>query len=385
MGPVKLHVTAGEPSGDLLAREVIDALRQLEPNVDIVGIGGSDMEAAGVRSDIDIAPLAVLGFIEGLRAYPNVVRLADAAAEHIVSHNPDAAILVDSWGFTLRVAQRVRKRAPHIRLIKLVGPQVWATRPGRARTLASSVDHLLCIHAFEAPYYAPFGLKTTTIGNPAISRMEPASGDTFRDRMGYAAKDRVVLVLPGSRTSEIERVAPVLMAAASRLRADQPHVRIVAAPASNVRSIFNTRIPSTAFDYDLLPDDVSRYAAMAGASVALACSGTVTTEAAMQGAPVIVGYRLGWLSWAIARAGLLQSRYIALVNVAADAEIMPEYVQTRLKPALIAAEAQKVLADPSERARRIDQQNTALKEMGAGGPPAADRAAAAILADLSAR
>ena len=159
----RLFFVAAEPSGDLLASEVIDVIRAREPGAFIAGIGGEEMAAHGVRSAIDTGPLAVLGLWEGVKAWRTAVKLADAAVDEIIRAAPDKVILVDSWGFMLRVAQRLRKQAPHIRLIKLVGPQVWASRPGRARTLAATVDHLLCLHDIEEPFYQPYGLATTVI------------------------------------------------------------------------------------------------------------------------------------------------------------------------------------------------------------------------------
>ena len=139
---MSLYFVAAEASGDLLAREVAEWVGRKAPGIQIDGIGGEELAAIGIRSPIDISPLSVLGFVEGIRAYGDVVRLADAAADDICRKNPRVVVLVDSWGFMLRVAQRVRARAPGIRLVKLIGPQVWATRRGRAETLAASVDKL---------------------------------------------------------------------------------------------------------------------------------------------------------------------------------------------------------------------------------------------------
>ena len=204
----RVFLVAAEPSGDLLARETAEALKDRDPGIELCGIGGRELAKIGLESAIDIAPLSILGLFEGLKAYGTVVKLADAAADAIVDAAPDAVVLIDSWGFMLRVAQRVRARDPKIKLIKLVGPQVWATRPGRAKTLAQTVDHLICIHQMETPYYEPHGLPVTVMGNPALSRTERGDGARFRASIGVSDKDQIVLVLPGSRPSEIKRVAP---------------------------------------------------------------------------------------------------------------------------------------------------------------------------------
>ncbi len=382
---MRLHFTAAEASGDLLAREVIDALRAQAPGLEIVGIGGSEMADVGVESPFDISPLSILGLVEGLKVYGTVLKLADAAADHIIASRPDAAVLVDSWGFMIRVAERVRRRAPEIRLIKLVGPQVWAMRAGRAKSLARAVDHVLCLHEMEPPFYAGTGLKTTVIGNPALSRTRQGDGPGFRARHGLSAAAPVLLVLPGSRASEIANVAPVLMRAARLLKADRPDLQVIAAPASAVAAQFEAAFPDATSWCALSTVAAERYDAMAAANLALACSGTVTNELAVQGTPMIVGYKVGWMTWAIARGLLYRPRHITLLNIAADdTEIVPEFVQTRFNASQIAAAARRLLDDPAALYAQSRAQHAALAAMGQGTRATADRAAEAILEDVAA-
>ena len=171
MSGSRIFMVAGEASGDLLAREVVEAIRQKSDDVVFAGIGGRELAAVGIHSPFDISPLSILGFAEGIRAYGTVVKLADAAADAIVDFKPDAVVLVDSWGFMLRVAQRVRARAPHIRLIKLIGPQVWATRPGRAKTLVYEGEACSKSLVLITPTSTP-GLSIRTTG---IRRRLPVS------------------------------------------------------------------------------------------------------------------------------------------------------------------------------------------------------------------
>jgi lipid-A-disaccharide synthase len=290
---------------------------------------------------------------------------------------------VDSWGFTLRVAQRLRRLAPGVKLIKLVGPQVWATRPGRARTLARAVDHLLAIHQFELPFYEGTGLPVTVVGNPALSREAPGDAAGFRVRHGLEGA-RLLLLLPGSRNGEIARVGPVMEAAAAIAAATRPDLRVVCVLAPAVADAVRARAATWAFEH-LLVEESEKADAFAAADVALACSGTVTTEVAVQGTPVVVGYKLGWITWAIARAFLLKSAYVTLMNVAADAEVAPEYLQTRFLPATVARTIGALLDDPAACGAQVQAQNAALAAMGRGAPPAAQRAADAIVALLSPR
>ena len=378
MANKRIFMVAAEPSGDLLARETVEALRAIDPDLDFAAIGGAELASVGLLSPIDIAPLSILGLFEGLKAYGTVVKLADAAADAIIAFAPDAVVLVDSWGFMLRVAQRVRKRAPHIKLIKLVGPQVWATRPGRARTLAKTVDHLICIHEMERPYYDGLGLPVTVMGNPALSRTTKGDGAAFRASLGISGE--MLLVLPGSRPSEIARVAPALVEAAHKVKEARPQTNIVFAPAPAVRAAFEAQFASALAWGQLAPAMAKGHDIMAAADYALACSGTVTSELAVQQTPFLVGYKTGWITWFLARFFLYKPKHITLLNIAVDdTEIAPEFLQTGLDADAMAACALKMLSDPKMLVNQVEAQNKALSRMGEGDEPAAQLAARTIL------
>jgi lipid-A-disaccharide synthase len=340
-----------------------------------MGVGGPLMAAEGLPSRADISGLAVLGFIEGLMAYERVKRAVAETVAAIVEAKPDGVVLIDSWGFTLRVALGVRARAPQIKLVKYVGPQVWATRPGRAKTLAAAVDHLICIHDFEAPYYQPYGLPCTVSGHPALGRYRKGDAAAFRARRGIASEERILLVLPGSRPSEIARIGGVLWQAAETLAHTRPGLRLAMVAAAAVRDSAIAQAPAST----IVVNETEKEDAFAAAEVALAASGTVTTEVALQGAPLVIGYKLGWITWAIARALLFRAKFATLMNIAADAEVAPEFLQTRLTAANIAAAAARLLDDKAARQRQIGAQNAALDRMGRGGRPAAEIAAEAVL------
>ncbi|MEM9054163.1 MAG: lipid-A-disaccharide synthase [Pseudomonadota bacterium] len=384
MSPKRLFMVAAEPSGDLLARETVESLRDIEPELEVAGIGGGELEKVGIQSPIDIAPLSILGLFEGLKAYGTVIKLADAAADAIIDFRPDCVVLVDSWGFMLRVAQRVRERDPKIKLIKLVGPQVWATRAGRAKTLAAAVDHLICIHHMEVPYYEPYGLPVTVMGNPALSRTERGDGEGYRRTLSVTEATDLVLVLPGSRPSEIKRVAPVLVEAAWLMKSERPDIKIVMAPAPAVREQFLEAFPELEKWAYLSAPEAKHAAIMAAADLALACSGTVTTELAVQGTPFLVGYKTGWITYWLARYFLFKPKHITLLNIAADdSDIAPEYIQTDFKPQAFAEHALAILADKAVLKAQIEAQNKALSRMGERDEAASVIAAKAILDAIS--
>lgn len=370
----RIFLVAAESSGDALGADLARALRNRDATLDIQGVGGPLMAAQNIESQADIKGLAILGFVDGLLAYSRVKAAVSATVAAILKAKPDVVVLIDSWGFTLRVAQGVRAAAPEIKLVKYIGPQVWATRPGRAKTLAAAVDHLICIHDFETPFYEPYGLACTVCGHPALGRYTPGDGAALRARQGYTAKEKIILVLPGSRSGEIRRIGPVLWAAAELLDRDRD-VRIITVAANSVREQVTAQVPAAV----RILDESEKEDAFAAATVALAASGTVTTEVALQGTPVVVGYKLGWITWALARAFLFKSKYATLMNVAADAEVAPEFIQTRFTPENVAAAAAPLLDDPAARAAQVRAQNDALTKMGRGGTPAAEIAADAVL------
>ena len=375
-----VYLVAAEPSGDLLAAEIIQAMRAKAPDTEIHGIGGAEMEAAGVTSPLDVSELSVLGLLEGLKIYKTVIELADQAADDIISKNPDVVGLVDSWGFMIRLAERLRKRAPHIRLVKVVGPQVWAMRPGRAKSLARAVDHLVCIHAFETPFYEPLGLPVTVMGNPALSRGHKGDRAAGRKALGLSEDDNLLLVLPGSRRAEIEQVAPVLVETARQVRAKLPDTKILFHPSATMRERFEAAFPDLAEWADISPKAADRYDIMATADYALACSGTVTSELALQETPFLVGYHTGWVTWALARFFLFKPTHITLLNVAAgDQEIVPEFVQTKFRAEDMADVATSMLSNPQAREAQIEAQKKALSLMGESQLESADIAADVLL------
>jgi lipid-A-disaccharide synthase len=311
-----------------------------------------------------------------------VKRAVEETAAAAASFKPDVAVLIDSWGFTIRVAKALRLAAPGVKLVKYVGPQVWATRPGRAKTLAAVVDHLICIHDFEAPFYAPYGLPVTVSGAPALSRVKRGDAAAFRARHLITETQDILLLLPGSRRAEIENVAPILEQAAARLCQTRSNLTVACLAAPNVAALVRERAKAWAFPHKLVLDEREKEDVFAASRVALAASGTVTTEVALQGAPVVVGYKIGWITWAIARAFLLRTKFITLMNVAAGREVAPEFVQTRFTASAIANAAAPLLDNAEAHARQIALQDAALDKMGRGGRPAAEIAAEAVLGVL---
>jgi len=375
---MKIMLVAAEASGDALGAGLAQALRARQGGLALVGVGGPKMAAEGIRSPFDIAELSILGWLEGLRAYGRVrARVGDTVAL-AVRERPDAVVLIDSWGFTIRVAKAIRAVLPEAKLIKYVGPQVWASRPGRAKTLAGAVDHLLALYAFDAPWFEREGLPTTIVGSQALHvDMGGADPVAFRKARGIAPDVPVLLVLPGSRPSEIRLMTPVYEAAIARLKAADPSLVVVVVAAGTVAEDVTARV--AAWPFRAHPaTEADKYAAMKAATVALATSGTVSTELALAGVPMVIGYRFGPLSHAIMKP-FFTGKYATLFNHAADAEIARELIQSEATPDRVAAEVGRLLADPDARAAQAARQTDALDRMGRGGEDPSALAAEAVL------
>jgi lipid-A-disaccharide synthase len=381
--PLTVMLVAAEASGDERGAGLARALkRRLGEGVRFVGVGGERMAAEGVASPFDITQLSILGLLEGLLAYPRVVRRADDTAALAARERPDVAVLIDSWGFTLRVAARLRRLDRDLPLIKYVGPQVWASRPGRARTLARAVDHLLAIHAFDAPYFEAEGLPVTFVGNSALTLdFSLADPDRLRAQIGAQPGQPILLVLPGSRPSEIDRVLPPFADAVARLKAERPELQVVIPAAPTVAGMVKARAAGWAH---VVEGDTAKLDAMKAATVALACSGTVTTQLALAGVPMVVAYRIGAVTYAILK-GLIRTPYATLFNIAAGAEVAPELIQDACNGPALAAEIARRLDDEALRLAQIRAQYAALDKMGRGGPDPDDAAAEAVLQLLAER
>lgn len=386
MRPLKIMLVAAEASGDALGAGLAKALRtRLGDTVTFVGVGGAKMAEQGVDSPFDIAQLSILGIVEGLKAYPTVLaRLSDTVAL-AAREKPDVAILIDSWGFNIRLAKALRKLDPKLPLVKYVAPQVWAYRPGRARNLAKAVDLLLSIQPMDKPYFDAVDLPSVFVGNSALAkRFDHADGARLRAAIGVSAVEPILLVLPGSRPSEIERVMPAFEDAVRRLKADRPDLAVVIPAAYTVAEAVKARVAGWPFRAHVVEDEALKDDAFVAGDVALACSGTVTTELALAGCPMVVGYKTAPLTYAIVKR-LMKPRWITLFNIAAGHEIAPEFVQDACEGEALARAIGQRLDDPALRARQVVEQSAALDRMGRGMPDPSEAAADALVDFLRAR
>lgn len=384
--PLKVMLVAVEASADALGAGLMRALKErLGEGVTFVGVGGARMAEQGVASPVDIAGLSLVGLFEIAAVVPRALADLEATIRLAEAERPDIAVLIDSWEFTWRVARRLRLRTPEVTIVKYVAPQVWATRPGRARVLARLADHLLTLLDFEAPYFERAGLATTFVGNPTLSRdISGADGARLRAAIEAGPEDPILLVLPGSRPGEIKRVMPAFEDAALRLKAQRPQLHLVVPAADTVADEVKARVAGWPNRAHVVEGEAARLDAMAAATLALACSGTVTTELAMAGCPMLVGYRGHPLTALIARL-VIQVPYLTLINIAADRAVAPEFLQGDCTGPKLASAAAKLLDDPAARADQVAAQRAGLARLGVGRADPFGAAADAVIGVARAR
>ncbi|WP_371397993.1 lipid-A-disaccharide synthase [Fretibacter rubidus] len=375
-----VFIIAVENSGDQLGAGLIRAIRAQNADVMLSGIGGAAMAGEGVSSDIDISALSILGFVEAVKVYPTVLKRVKEVVAVVKAQGPDAVILIDSWGFMIRVAQRLKEAGYTGQIIKYVAPQVWAMREGRAKILAKAVDHLLTIHSFDAPYFTRHGLPVTYVGNPVFDTdYRSGDGAAFRKAHNIAKQSSVIGVMFGSRQGEIARLAPTLAAAAGDLQNKHTDAVLIAPVATSIKDHL-LRLAKTDPNVARIKfvDQGELVGAMAAMDVGLACSGTVTTQLASAGVPTVVAYKLAPMTFFVAKR-LFKPDYISIVNIAAGKALMPEFIQDNATAVNMAAAADNYLSSPETAQRTRDALRAQTQTMQAKGGTASEQAALQIL------
>lgn len=365
----RILVVAGEPSGDHHAAGLLRALARLGP-VEMRGLGGPRLAAAGATILVPQERLAVIGFSGILARLPDLLRARDRLLREAREWQPDAALLVDFPGFNLRLGPQLK--ALGTRVLYYIAPQVWAWHPERAREMAAWVDRLAVVFPFEEPLFREAGVPTTFVGHPLLDDLEPEVGsDALRREIGAGADSPLVGLLPGSRTGELARIARPMLEAAQRLRRTHSRVRPVVALAEGRRL---EGVPARLLEGIAVVQGRTR-SIQAHASVCAVASGTATLETALFGTPLVIVYRVGWMNAMIARRVLTLPR-IGLPNIVAGAEVAPELLQERFTPGALAEKLGRVLGNQDEADRQRAQLRVVRERL--GGPGAAGRAAQAF-------
>lgn len=376
-----LHIlfVAGEPSGDLLGAQIIRALKGLTgDHVRLSGMGGPAMEDEGLRSSYDLEATSIMGLQEALPKIPAVLKRVREVADLARDTRPDAVVLIDAPDFTHRVAKRLKKIAPDIEVIKYVAPQVWATRPWRARKLGRIIDHQLVLLPFEPAFFEGYGLATTFVGHPAVERVDLGDGGAFRSRHGIEENATVLGVLIGSRNTEFKYMAEIYLATVSNLSARLPGLHTILPTVPHLESKVRALAERWPTPVTVVVGGEEKKGAFAAMDTALATSGTVSTELAIARVPTVIAYRLGPITAAIGLR-ILNTKFITLINIIADKAIMPEFVQSQANPEALSGAVLELLTSDLARDQQRAEMEAALVQMGLGGEAPSVRAARAIL------
>lgn len=381
---LSLFLIAGESSGDRLGAALMAGVKQLHPDVIFHGIGGPLMQAEGLDSLFPMEELAVMGIAEVLPRLRHLFALKRQAAEAVVALAPDALITIDSPDFCLRVAKQVRETAPHIRTMHYVAPSVWAWRPKRAGKMAEVIDHVLALLPFEPPLMEKAGMACDFAGHPVVAEPQATREEVaaFRQEFGLGNAP-FVLALPGSRRSEISRLAPDFGAALKRFLETHPDYKVVVPAAAPVAGLVAEALQgwpegTVLIDpnkFDPATAKAHKRAAFAAADLALAASGTVSLELAAAATPMVIAYKFQWLTWQIMkRMALIDT--VTLVNLVSDTRVVPECLGPECTPDNIAARLAAVSADPGAQLGAMDM---TMQRLGKGGEEPGLRAARAVL------
>ncbi len=345
---MKIFMIAGEPSGDLLGQGLIRALRAKIPGAEISGVGGDAMISEGFVSLFPMHEISLMGVLPVLANLRNVLRRIDQTARAVITARPDALVIIDSPDFNHRVARRVRKILPDVKIVNYVGPTVWAWRPGRAKKMRAYVELILAIFPFEPEVHERLGgPRCVYIGHPLIERRATLQGDDEAKRHGP------VLVLPGSRASVIQRMGAVFGEAVARLDAAHPGLDYVLPTSRGLAERVEALIASWPVKPRLAIGDEEKSAAFRGALAALAASGTVTLELALSRTPTIVAYKVPKIEEWIARR-LIQVNMVAQPNIILGEMAFPELLQDEANGAALAAKLGEIIEDSPERRRQLE-------------------------------
>ncbi len=379
--PLSIYIVAGEESGDALGASLVNTLRgRYGRAIQFAGVGGRAMAAAGILSPFAIDDLSIIGFTAIPRRLPTILRRIRETADAIIAARPDALVIVDSPDFTHRVARRVRAAAPAIPIIDYVSPSVWAWRPGRARAMRGYVDCVLAILPFEpAAHVRLGGPPCTYVGHPLIERLAELRPNADEARRRRADPPRV-LVLPGSRSSEIRHLLAIFGAAIADVAAHVGPMELILPTLPHLGASVREGIAGWAVMPHVVTAPEQKWAAFRTARAALAASGTVTLELALAGVPTVAAYRVPLIEEVIAHLAGLRARLtsVILANLVIGENVVPEFLQRDCTPQTLAAALLPLLSDTPERARQVAAFGRLDQIMAVDGAPSIKAAATVV-------
>ncbi|GIL00732.1 MAG: lipid-A-disaccharide synthase [Alphaproteobacteria bacterium] len=345
-GPLSIYVVVGEESGDALGADLVAALRRMRPSTRFLGLAGPRMRGLGLTSLFDISDISVMGLAGVVGRLPTLAQRIGQVAGDIVARRPDVVVLIDSPDFSFRVARRVKRRLPGIPIVKYVCPSVWAWRPGRARAMVGTIDHILALLPFEPKVLAELGGPPATyVGHPLAARFADMNARPV-------SAEKVLLVLPGSRRSEVRLLLPDIAATLDILARRGNALTVILPAVAHLEDEIRRTVAAWPRPPQIVSGEAAKLEAFARADAALAASGTVLLELALHRVPTISIYRLDWLMYLF--RGLITGWSAALPNLITDEALVPERVDDMIRPGWLARAIEALLRDGLERRTQVE-------------------------------
>ncbi len=361
----KIVISAGEASGDLHSANLVKALKNINPNVEVSAMGGDHLRKAGANVIIDCADLAVMGLIEVLINYRKLKGALNQMIEHVLSTKPDLLILVDYQEFNMKLAEQAKKDG--IKVLFYIGPQVWAWRSHRVHSMAEKIDMMAVLFPFEVDFYTKANVPVRFVGNPLV---DEAKADKPKSELicqfNLEQTKKVVGLLPGSRKAEIKRILPIQLRSAKKLKQKHPNLQFVLAVAStfNINDIKAQCVGYEDLNIQFIQD--SPYNTMSVCDAIITASGTATLEIGLMGVPFVITHKIAPLSYAILSRMMTIDR-VGLVNIVAEKMIVKELIQNQAKPQLIADEIDQILTQDDYRQTMINEFKILKDKLGTSG------------------
>ena len=382
--PLKLAVVAGEVSGDLLGGDLVAALKQrYDGTVELIGVGGDALEAQGLRSLFDYSELSIMGFAQVIKRLPKLLARIRQTADAIIAAKPDVLLIIDSPDFTHRVAKKVRAALPDLPVVNYVCPSVWAWKEYRAQKMLAYVDHVLAILPFEPAAMQRLGGPATTYVGHRLT-VDPSLVETRRQRalrvLSAPDREKTILLLPGSRSSEIRQLLPVFEQAALELSRRSDRVRYLLPTVPRQEALVRSLLENWSVKPDVFVGQDAKWKAFTEADAAMAASGTVILELGLAGVPVVSTYKTEWLARFV--MSRIKTWTAALPNLIADYAVVPELINDVLRPGLLARYMERLSNDTPELVAMLQGYDLVWQRMQTKEPPG-EKAAAIVLDVLS--
>jgi lipid-A-disaccharide synthase len=362
----EILIVAGEASADLHAARALVELRTLRPGVHAFGVGGARLREAGLEVLAPAEDISVMGLAEVLPRIPRILSILRRLARTAAERRPRAALLVDLPDFNLRLARRLKRLG--IPVVYYVSPMIWAWRQGRARKIARLVDRMLCILPFEERFYEGTGVSARFVGHPFAEKPPPRPVADYRAELGLEAGRTTIAIMPGSRVPELRRLFPPMLEAAERIRQVHPDAQFVVPVAPTLRAEALRPFLAAHQTLEVKLVDGRAEQAVGASDAALVKSGTSTLETALMLRPMVVVYKLSWLSYLVGRL-LVRIAHFALVNILAGRGIVPELLQGQASPERMAAEVNRLLGDRTAREAQLSGLREVRASLGEPGAP----------------